>query len=75
MQLFSYVTFSPVQNEWSIPARYGSLGMHEEAVEMYAIRANMTNTWEEETFMAMFRGAEHAYWAGFPWPDVRESVI
>jgi hypothetical protein len=62
-----YVTYANVS--------YGSLQMHEEAANMYAVRASMLDSWEEETFIAMYRRAEHLDWASHPWPEVQLSSL
>lgn len=54
---------------------YGSLQMHEEAANMYAVRASMLDSWEEETFIAMYRRAEHLDWASHPWPEVLDLYL
>ena len=54
---------------------YGSLNMHEEAQQMYAVRVGITPAWEEETFMAMLRRGEQAYYAGHSWPEVMELYL
>ena len=53
--------------------RYGSLSLHELAIDMYTKRIAITHSWNEETYIARYRRAQHMQWLGRPWHEVQDK--